>query len=453
MPGHARKEIVREGEIGTYHCWSRCVQRAFLCGYDPLTGRDFDYRRGWIEDLLAYLAGLFAIDVGNYSVLSNHLHTLLRTRPDVAAHWSAEEVALRWKLAWPELRDGQWVREVSDAELEQLLADPQQLAKIRQRLSSLSWFMARLKEPIARICNAEMETSGHFWDGRFHSRELLDDVAVLTDSIYLDLNQTRAGLADSLEDSRHSAIRQRILAAKARQAHASWEDVSGREGPAGSAFTLAQAEMLYDDCWLSPISTEGPLLTTEVGWGPAATGSSTAGRGPLFIATDERLSSDAASSPAEPPGQSAAGESPRATREQEEQAAASASGAAVERPRLTRRRASDAPFIGVSWSEYWRVVQALCGRHTRAARAEADSGAREPGQETLEAGLRDTLRRWGMNPEGWLAGLAQLDRQCQRALGRVDRLLDRAQQVARQRFHGVRLCRALFAADRPEGFT
>ena len=25
MPANARKDIVREGEIGTYHCWSRCV--------------------------------------------------------------------------------------------------------------------------------------------------------------------------------------------------------------------------------------------------------------------------------------------------------------------------------------------------------------------------------------------------------------------------------------------
>ncbi len=87
MPANARKDIVREGEIGTYHCWSRCVQRAFLCGYDPLTERDFDYRRGWIEDLLAYQARVFAIDVGNFNVLSNHLHALFRTRPDVAACW------------------------------------------------------------------------------------------------------------------------------------------------------------------------------------------------------------------------------------------------------------------------------------------------------------------------------------------------------------------------------
>jgi len=68
FPANARKDIVREGEIGTYHCWSRCVQRAFLCGYDPVTERDFDYRRGWIESLLAYLAGVFALDVGNFNI-------------------------------------------------------------------------------------------------------------------------------------------------------------------------------------------------------------------------------------------------------------------------------------------------------------------------------------------------------------------------------------------------
>ena len=76
MPANARKDIVRAGEIGTYHCWSRCVQRAFLCGYDPVTERDFDCRRGWIESLLAYLAGVFALDVGNFNILSNHLHAL-----------------------------------------------------------------------------------------------------------------------------------------------------------------------------------------------------------------------------------------------------------------------------------------------------------------------------------------------------------------------------------------
>ena len=85
MPSHARSEIVREGEIGIYHTWSRCVQRAFLCGSDPVTGIDFDYRRVWIKSLLQYQASVFAVEVGNYNILSNHQHLIVRTRPDIAA--------------------------------------------------------------------------------------------------------------------------------------------------------------------------------------------------------------------------------------------------------------------------------------------------------------------------------------------------------------------------------
>lgn len=70
MPGHARREIVRPGQIAVYHTWSRCVQRAFLCGEDPVTGNNFDHRRLWIKTLLEYQASVFAVEVGNYSILA-----------------------------------------------------------------------------------------------------------------------------------------------------------------------------------------------------------------------------------------------------------------------------------------------------------------------------------------------------------------------------------------------
>ena len=46
-----------------YHVISRCVRRAFLCGYDRVTERSFDHRKGWVVEKLAALAEIFAVHV------------------------------------------------------------------------------------------------------------------------------------------------------------------------------------------------------------------------------------------------------------------------------------------------------------------------------------------------------------------------------------------------------
>jgi hypothetical protein len=158
-----RMWVLDEEAGGLYHCINRCVRRAFLCGKDQLSGKSFEHRRGWIRERLEFLAGEFGIDVLGYAVMSNHLHVILRSRPDVVRAWSDEEVAARWWRLFPWRRDPNGLpAEMRDDELQGMLSDAVKVAEWRKRLASVSWFMRCLAEPIARQANREDECTGRF---------------------------------------------------------------------------------------------------------------------------------------------------------------------------------------------------------------------------------------------------------------------------------------------------
>ncbi len=210
-----RSTYVREGEEGFYHCFSRCVRRAFLYGFDKVTGRDFSHRKAWIVERLRYLAAIFAIEVCAYAILENHYHTILRTRPDIVATWSDHEVAIRWLTLFPRHRSTPGTPIPPAEEEIRALADcPERIAKLRRRLCSLSWFMGRLNEFIARAANKEDLVKGRFWESRFKCQALLDEAATVACMVYVDLNPIRAGLAGTPEGSDFTSIQERIRAWK-----------------------------------------------------------------------------------------------------------------------------------------------------------------------------------------------------------------------------------------------
>ena len=95
---YARSVLVPPGSPGTYHCVSRCVRRAWLCGEDRESGRSYEHRRQWVEARIGELAGIFAVAVWGYAVMSNHLHVVVQVIPQAAAAWSTDEIAARWLL-------------------------------------------------------------------------------------------------------------------------------------------------------------------------------------------------------------------------------------------------------------------------------------------------------------------------------------------------------------------
>jgi REP element-mobilizing transposase RayT len=206
-----RSTYVRVGQEGVYHCFSRCVRRAFLYGFDILTRRDFSHRKAWLVERLRYLASIFAIEVCAYAVMENHYHVILRTRPDSVAGWSDREVATRWLTLFPRHRD---IRGTpippAEKEIGALVDCPDRIARLRRRLCNLSWYMGRLNEFIARAANKEDKVKGRFWESRYKCQVLLDEAAIAACMVYVDLNPSRSGLAGSPEESDFTSIQERI---------------------------------------------------------------------------------------------------------------------------------------------------------------------------------------------------------------------------------------------------
>lgn len=209
MP-RARKAQVAVEATPYYHCVSRCVRRAFLCGQDPLTGQDFSHRRGWIEDRLLELAKIFALDVCAYAVMNNHVHVVLHINQRETTQWSLWETLGRWHqlfkgtLFSQRFLRGETLREMEQRRLEE------QAETWRERLQDISWFMRCLNEDIARRANLEDNCTGRFWEGRFKSQALLDDQALAACLAYVDLNPIRAGITDTPETSDFTSVRTRV---------------------------------------------------------------------------------------------------------------------------------------------------------------------------------------------------------------------------------------------------
>lgn len=210
MARTARQISIDPNEIQIVHIWNRCVRQAFLCGHDPLTGKDFEHRRQWARERLEHLASVFAIDCFTFAILSNHTHQILRSRPDIAQQWDDREVATRWLRITPKLNANGGGKEPTESEVNVLLNDAYQLAEIRARLSDVSWWMRYFSHYMAVRSNLEDEVRGHFWEARFGSEILDSNASVLACMIYVDLNPVRAQLAMTPEESDFTGAKERI---------------------------------------------------------------------------------------------------------------------------------------------------------------------------------------------------------------------------------------------------
>ena len=167
-----RKALISLADTPYYHITSRCVRRAFLCGVDHYSGKNYEHRRQWVVDRIRLLSSLFAIDVCAYAVMNNHYHLVLKICPEQIEEISDNDVMDRWcalfkgPLLIQRYRDGEDLKSFERTTVAEIVN------VWRSKLASISWFMRCLNQPIAHQANREDNCTGKFWESRLPRKPL-----------------------------------------------------------------------------------------------------------------------------------------------------------------------------------------------------------------------------------------------------------------------------------------
>jgi len=244
-----RSQIVNLEETRYFHCISRCVRGARLCG------SECEHRKEWLENRVEELAGIFAMSIGSFAVLDSHFHLVLRLDgKETVDKWSDKEVAERWGRIYPPRGKNRKPIPVSEEWIKERCADDEWITRMRGRMANLGWFMKCLKEPLSRMANRQDGCRGAFWESRYKSIAVLDDMALLATCVYSDLNVFAAGLCDLPENSPHTSLKVRMENCLNRKRAAGLDSALTLVGR-GEVVSDERAAELEEGLWLCPLSS------------------------------------------------------------------------------------------------------------------------------------------------------------------------------------------------------
>jgi len=448
-----RKAVFDPHEVGVYHCINRCVRRTRLCGIDLLTGKSYEHRKRWLQNRLMFLAGVMAIDVEGFTLMSNHLHAILRNRPDIADRWSAEEVARRWLKVCPPYRPGacEPVGQPTELEIAAIVNNPQRVAELRLRLSNPSWLMRFLTEKLARVANREDEVTGRFWEGRFKMQRLLDEWAVAACLVYVDLNPLRAGIARVPDNCEYTSLFERLGGIM----ESFLEGLDERE------------KREYGVCSGSPepVPCGNGTIPTDRAFSPVKASDVAQSRHPAPFAPASGVQDSVLEETAAGPGNSAFGENgyPKLRQWKLSEIAGGMtahprsawlapleiSESLLQKP-VPACRASNLGCLNMTISQYLQLLE-WTGRNWRNPESSPEAGPNPAKSTASPTETPEICHQLGLDGEAWLKFVAMFGgKKKRRAAGRPEALQAEAVKRGRRWIHGIAQSREIFGQHQIE---
>jgi len=245
-----REELVSDTQPGVYLCTMKALEGKRIGGGEK-GSKSFDHRRKWIVEQIELQGAQMGVEVLAYSVLTDRLSLVLRTRPDLVKEWGDADVARRYQTAlYAKVPFAESRRTPPEAEIAAMQQTKVELRRGRSRLSNLTWFVGQLSESIARNCNREDGTKGKFWEGRYQCLPILDATAALAAIAHVDLEPIFTGETTTVAGCKFSSAKPRISGGKGGALTLTGSDSpaggKAKEPPGTLAVTNAEAQKLVE---------------------------------------------------------------------------------------------------------------------------------------------------------------------------------------------------------------
>ena len=174
----ARSEVFDHKETNCIFTECTAAPGRLLGGLRSPLSSEREERRVFIEDIIAVFRQYFAVELIAYTFDHKSIQQMLQPKPQLAQELSPEDVARRWLIICPSIRrhDAPF-DQPSEKDICRLCEDPDRIDRIRQQLSDVAWWNRLLCQRIAQNFNKFDNLRGRFWEGRFHSTLLLDELS------------------------------------------------------------------------------------------------------------------------------------------------------------------------------------------------------------------------------------------------------------------------------------